>query len=175
MSVLFDLDNGGDGQVSVFVKFDARNGHWSIGDDPINLKEKNVIFCTKTLQTGWMRWVNNECQTEFTHDLTAGVAKPADDDEENKWKMAFQVDLLIDGERKTWSSSAIGVLKGLNELFPLIKSGGNPGQEPQLQYKGAEKQLVGKGTTHKPKFEVVGWVDVPDNESASGDIADNFD
>ena len=52
MSVLFDLDNGGDGQGSMFVKFDARNGMWSTGEDPINLKEKNVIFCTKNAANG---------------------------------------------------------------------------------------------------------------------------
>lgn len=177
MSVLFDLDNGGEGQTSMFVKFDARNGMWSTGEDPINLKEKNVIFCTKTLQTGWMRWVNGECQTEFSSDLVNKVAKPVDDDDDNKWKMAFQVELLIDGDRKTWSSNARGVLAGLNELFAQINAGGGkPGQEPQLQYKGAEKQMIGKGTTHKPKFEVIGWVDVADDdEGAASDIADNFD
>lgn len=179
MSVLFDLDNGGESTTSLFVKFDARNGMWSTGEDPINLKEKNVIFCTKTLQTGWMRWVNGDCQTEFSYDLVNKIAKPADDsdDPQQRWKQAFSVELLIDGDRKIWSSSAIGVLRGLQELYPQISAGGGkPGQEPQIQYKGAEKQTIGKGTTHKPKFEVIGWVDVADDdEGAASDIADNFD
>ena len=124
-----------------------------------------------------MRWVNGDCQTEFSSDLVNKIPKPVDDDDENKWKMAFQVELLIDGDRKTWSSNARGVLEGLNELFAQINAGGGkPKQEPQIQYKGAEKQMIGKGTTHKPKFEVIGWVDVADDDdAAASDIADNFD
>lgn len=161
---------------SLFIKFDARSGFWTSGEDPVDMKKATVLVDIETMQTGWMRWQNGQPQREMTHDLKGKIAKPEDDDPDNKWKMAFEVDLIVDGERKVWSSTATGVLMGVNDLWALINANPQAGKLPHVKYTGATKKIFGKGQSHTPNFELVGWVDRPalSDSDDVGTVADDF-
>ena len=146
-----------------YIRFKPSLNQWLVDGDEIDLK--GLAIDPESLRTGWGK-ITEGAAPEWSWDERPGV-KGTQPSSEHKRGFSVMVYLAAHGWRE-WTTTGSGPKMGLEAVWPAIHNGAasNPSKVAKVKYNGATAQAVGKGQTRVPQFELVGWMDRPDGETA---------
>ena len=158
---------GGDGEFTVYVKYNAKAGRWYTKDDAPNAAEFEVVnmtavFDIPNLKTGWFLFqAGSAPDKSINAQLSAWGAKPSD-----AHKRGFQINLFSDknllGVRE-FASTAGSVIEAMNGLYDawLAAPEAAQGKLPVVRCAGVLPVTGKHGVNYAPVLEIVAWVDRP--------------
>lgn len=159
MSILGLSSNSGDEQTgSLFIKFMPSANAWSEGKTEFEMKDVKIVFDMDSVKTGWMKWGEDGAAPDKVWAEKAGakLASPGDG-----YKLAFQIELTLDDERRIWESNGTGPVMGLDAIYDEMAQTREGDKLPLCQYTGSTPAKIGKGSTRIPEFKIVEWVERP--------------
>lgn len=143
----------------LYIKYKAHEKVWAEGTDPFDMGKCKIICDMDSVRTGWMYWTDVKGappEKAFGSAVGEKIAQPG-----RQYDMAFQCEFSLNGERKIWESSQKGALIGFDDLFEQMSAAREGNKLAQLQWEGAERIAIGKGSTSIPKWSILGWVERP--------------
>jgi hypothetical protein len=158
---------GGDGEFTVYVKYNAKAGRWYTKDDAPNAAEFEVVnmtavFDIPNLKTGWFLFQAGSAPDKAINaSLSAWGPKPSD-----AHKRGFQINLFSDknllGVRE-FASTAGSVIEAMNGLYVayLAAHEAAQGKLPVVRCAGVLPVTGKHGVNYAPVLEIVAWVDRP--------------
>ena len=158
---------GGDGEFTVYVKYNAKAGRWYTKDDQPNATEFEVVnmtavFDIPNLKTGWFLFQAGSAPDKAINpQLAAWGPKPSD-----AHKRGFQINLFSDknllGVRE-FASTAGSVIEAMNGLYDawLAAPEAAQGKLPVVKCAGVLPVTGTHGVNYAPVLEIVAWVDRP--------------
>jgi hypothetical protein len=158
---------GGDGEFTVYVKYNAKAGRWYTKDDQPNATEFEVVnmtavFDIPNLKTGWFLFQAGSAPDKaINSQLSAWGPKPSD-----AHKRGFQINLFSDknllGVRE-FASTAGSVIEAMNGLYDvwLVAPEAAQGKLPVVKCAGVLPVTGKHGVNYAPVLEIVAWVDRP--------------
>jgi len=158
---------GGDGEFTVYVKYNAKAGRWYTKDDAPNAAEFEVVnmtavFDIPNLKTGWFLFQAGSAPDKAINpQLSAWGPKPSD-----AHKRGFQINLFSDknllGVRE-FASTAGSVIEAMNGLYDawLAAPEATQGKLPVVRCAGVLPVTGKHGVNYAPVLEIVAWVDRP--------------
>ena len=158
---------GGDGEFTVYVKYNAKAGRWYTKDDAPNAAEFEVVnmtavFDIPNLKTGWFLFQAGSAPDKAINaSLSAWGPKPSD-----AHKRGFQINLFSDknllGVRE-FASTAGSVIEAMNGLYDawLAAPEAAQGKLPVVKCAGVLPVTGKHGVNYAPVLEIVAWVDRP--------------
>ena len=158
---------GGDGEFTVYVKYNAKAGRWYTKDDAPNAAEFEVVnmtavFDIPNLKTGWFLFQAGSAPDKAINaSLSAWGPKPSD-----AHKRGFQINLFSDknllGVRE-FASTAGSVIEAMNGLYDayLAAPEAAQGNLPVVRCAGVLPVTGKHGVNYAPVLEIVAWVDRP--------------
>ena len=158
---------GGDGEFTVYVKYNAKAGRWYTKDDQPNATEFEVVnmtavFDIPNLKTGWFLFQAGSAPDKAINaSLSAWGPKPSD-----AHKRGFQINLFSDknllGVRE-FASTAGSVIEAMNGLYDayLAAPEATQGKLPVVKCAGVLPVTGKHGVNYAPVLEIVAWVDRP--------------
>lgn len=158
---------GGDGEFTVYVKYNAKAGRWYTKDDAPNSAEFEVVnmtavFDIPNLKTGWFLFQAGSAPDKAINaQLSAWGPKPSD-----AHKRGFQINLFSDknllGVRE-FASTAGSVIEAMNGLYDayLAAPEAAQGKLPVVRCAGVLPVTGKHGVNYAPVLEIVAWVDRP--------------
>lgn len=158
---------GGDGEFTVYVKYNAKAGRWYTKDDAPNAAEFEVVnmtavFDIPNLKTGWFLFQAGSAPDKAINaQLSAWGPKPSD-----AHKRGFQINLFSDknllGVRE-FASTAGSVIEAMNGLYDayLAAPEAAQGKLPVVRCAGVLPVTGKHGVNYAPVLEIVAWVDRP--------------
>jgi hypothetical protein len=147
-----------------YIRFKPSLNQWLVDGEEIDLK--GLLIDPSSLKTGWGK-ISEGAAPEWQWDERPGV-KGHQPDPEYKRGFSVMVYLSAHGWRE-WTTTGSGPKMGLEAVWPAIHNGAssNEGKVAKVKYNGAVAQAIGKGQTRVPQFELVGWADRPEGETAA--------
>ena len=158
---------GGDGEFTVYVKYNAKAGRWYTKDEAPNAAEFEVVnmtavFDIPNLKTGWFLFQAGSAPDKAINaQLSAWGPKPSD-----AHKRGFQINLFSDknllGVRE-FASTAGSVIEAMNGLYDawLAAPEATQGKLPVVRCAGVLPVTGKHGVNYAPVLEIVAWVDRP--------------
>jgi hypothetical protein len=158
---------GGDGEFTVYVKYNAKAGRWYTKDDAPNAAEFEVVnmtavFDIPNLKTGWFLFQAGSAPDKAINaQLSAWGPKPSD-----AHKRGFQINLFSEknllGVRE-FASTAGSVIEAMNGLYDawLAAPEATQGKLPVVRCAGVLPVTGKHGVNYAPVLEIVAWVDRP--------------
>jgi hypothetical protein len=157
---MLDLDNGSGGE---YIRFKPSANAWYVDGEEIDLK--GLSLDPASMRTGWGLIQEGEAP-QWVWDEQLGVKGKRP---EGEYKRGFSVMVYLkDHGWREWSSNGAGVNQGIGAIWPAIHEGQakNKGKVAGLKYNGSTAQRIGKGPTRIPNFELIRWVDTPNEPAA---------
>ncbi len=173
-----DAPKTGEGNFTVFVKYDAKAGRWFTKEDEkdaplFEVKDMTAMFDMDSLQTGWFLFAAGMAPVkQFDPSLTEAGSKP-----EGKFKRGFQLNVYSEknllGLREFGSTAGV-VIEAMNTLHDhwLAGRGDNPGKLPVVKCVGIAPVIGSHGTNYQPQLEIVAWKDRPAEMSGTATKAE---
>lgn len=159
MSILGLSSNSGDEQTgSLFIKFMPSANAWSEGKTEFEMKDVKIVFDMDSVKTGWMKWGEDGAAPDKIWAEKAGAKLPTPGE---GYKLAFQIELTLNDERRIWESNGTGPVMGLDAIYDEMAQTREGDKLPLCRYTGSSPAKIGKGSTRIPEFEIVEWVERP--------------
>jgi hypothetical protein len=158
---------GGDGDFSVYVKYNAKAGRFYTKKDEkdapeFEVTDFTVVFDMDSLKTGWFLFAAGVAPAKtFDPSLVEAAPKPGEG-----FKRGFELNVFspknLLGLRE-FSSTAGVVIESMNALYDAWMAGkaSNSGKLPVVKCVGVHPITNKHGTNYQPQFEIVNWVDRP--------------
>lgn len=172
---LMQANTGGDGDFTVYCKYNAKAGRWYTKEDKPEAEEYEVqnltaVFDFATVKTGWFLFAAGVAPAKtFDPSLTEVAPKPGDG-----FKRGFEVRLFSDknlGGVREFSSTANAVIEAINPMFDayLAAPESKEGKLPVIKCVKVLPVIGKHGTNYQPVFEIVKWVDRPAELAGAND------
>lgn len=158
---------GGDGNFTIYLKYNAKAGRWYTKDDKPEAAEYEVtdmtaVFDLQNVRTGWFLFAAGVAPVkQFDPSLTEAAAKPGEG-----FKRGFEVNVFsgknIGGVRE-FASTAGAVIDSINSLYDAYEIAPEraQGKLPVVKCTGVNPVTGKHGTNYSPTLEIVAWVDRP--------------
>ena len=159
--------NSGEGNFTVYIKYNAKAGRWYTKEDKPEAEEYEVtnvtgIFDLANVRTGWFLFAAGVAPAKtFDPSLAEAAPKPGDG-----FKRGFEVAVFSDknfGGLREFSSTASVVIDAINPLYDAYMAAPERGQGklPVVKCAGVLPVTGKHGTNYQPQFEIVAWADRP--------------
>ena len=158
---------GGEGNFTVYVKYNAKAGRWYTKEDKPEAAEFEVtnmtaVFDIPNIKTGWFLFAAGVAPAKtYDPSLSQAAAKPGDG-----FKRGFELNVFSDknlmGVRE-FSSTAGAVIESMNALYDAYMAApeSKTGKLPVVKCVGVHPITGKHGTNYQPQLEIVGWTDRP--------------
>lgn len=167
---------GGDGNFTVYLKYNAKAGRWYTKDDKPEASEYEVtnmtaVFDFPNIKTGWFLFAAGVAPAKtFDPSLSEAAAKPGDG-----FKRGFEINVFSDkniGGKREFASTAGAVIDSMNALYDayIANPESKAGKLPVVKCVGVLPVTGKHGTNYQPQLEIVGWTERP-AELGNGDTA----
>lgn len=172
---------GGGGDITPFVKYDARAGRFFRNDrsevngtytnTPVDITSTfKAVLDLENVEVGYLRFAAGSAPEFQLVKLGQPMPpRPAD----AKWKQGVRVMMKLHqtcgGDIRETSSNAAAFLKGIDELHTAYESqrGAQAGKLPIITLKTTIPVTSGSGdkksTNYQPVFEIIGWAPRPND------------
>lgn len=151
---------------SPFIRFSVENNEWlmstATGDlEPIDWNSP-VVVDVESVQQGWLKLEGGRDWIEWPDNQP--TEKPNDMYRQGFVLKFYSSKLFDDEPVREFSASGAGVTEFLKKLYAESESSGNfgSGKVPAIKVLKATPVRIGKGPSKIPQFEIVKWVDRPD-------------
>jgi hypothetical protein len=157
-----DLDIGGSGEFTPYLKFNSKANQWSWRGEESEVQLDNPVFAMDlaNIQTAWLRFGEGEAPDRLV-DVGGRAPRPSD-----RHKRGFIVRVFsrqsFSGAGE-FSSNAIGVCNVVKELHRAYKeqAAGHQGQVPIVHVTGTDTFKGKFGSNYTPRLEIKTWVARP--------------
>lgn len=158
--------NIGGGGGNPFIRFKASINSWEKSNADSGTSEftwdSPAIFDVEHVQLGWL------LLAEGQRDWQAWPNNAQTPQPEGEYKRGFSCQVfskaLFGAEPvREFCTSASGCVEFIKELYNSCEANFGKGQVPVVKITGSRATKIGKGTTRIPTFEVVKWVDRPED------------
>jgi hypothetical protein len=158
---------GGDGNFTVYVKYNAKAGRWYTKEDKqdgveFEVTNMTAVFDIANIRTGWFLFAAGVAPAKtFDPSLAEAAAKPGDGFKRGFELLAFS-DKNLGGKRE-FSSTAGAVIESMNALYDAYVAApeSKAGKLPIVKCVGVHPITGKHGTNYQPQLEIVGWADRP--------------
>lgn len=165
---------GGDGNFTVYVKYNAKAGRWYTKKDEAEAVEYEVtnmtaVFDIPNIRTGWFLFAAGVAPAKtFDPSLTEAAPKPGEG-----FKRGFELEVFSDknlGGKREFSSTAGAVIESMNSLYDnyIAAPESKAGKLPVVKCVGVHPITGKHGTNFQPQLEIVGWADRPAELNGTG-------
>ncbi len=159
--------NSGDGDFTVYVKYNAKAGRWYTRKDEPNAEEYEVqnltaVFDMDNIKTGWFLFAPGAAPVKnYEPDLKTSIASPGEGFKHGFEIMVFSPNNL--GGVREFASTASVVKEAMNDLHTDWEANraANPGKLPVVKCVGVQAVVGKHGTNYRPQLEIVNWADRP--------------
>jgi hypothetical protein len=164
---------------NAFIRYSVEDNEWNRSSEdgslqPVDFASAPVLIDIEKIQQGWLKlqsgrdwlpWPNNDSTKVPQPDEKGADGKPV-------YKQGFSVmfystKLFGDEPARELCTSGAGLIKFVQALYGATESGFGEGKVPAVKITGSTKVKMGKGNSRIPTFEVVKWMDRPDELSAA--------
>lgn len=160
--------NTGDGNFTVYVKYNAKAGRWYTKKDEKDAPEYEVqnltaVFDMENIKTGWYIFAPGVAPIkEMNPDFMTWEPSPG-----KEFKQGFELNVFSEknmGGVREFASTATIVKESMNDLYDAwaASRGANPGKLPVVKCVGVSAVTGSHGTNYKPHFEIVSWAARPE-------------
>ena len=158
---------GGDGNFTVYVKYNAKAGRWSTKEDKpeaedFEVSDMTAVFDMPNIKTGWFLFAPGVAPVKtFDPSLTEAAGKPGEG-----FKRGFELNVFsgknLLGVRE-FSSTAGVVIEAMNALYDhwVAAPEAKAGKLPVVKCVKVHPVTNKHGTNYQPQLEIVSWVDRP--------------
>lgn len=169
----FIAASSGDGDFTVYVKYNAKAGRWYTRKDEKDAPEYEVqnltaVFDMENIKTGWFLLAPGVAPSKkMNADFMTWEASPGEGH-----KQGFQLNVFSDknlGGVREFLSTAQAVKEAMNDLYDdwTANKAANPGKLPVVKCVGVSAVTGQHGTNYKPQFEIVSWAPRPEGLGGS--------
>ena len=161
--------NSGGG--SPFVRFSVEDNEWlrstPDGDlQSVDMESNPVIIDIENIKQGWLNLQGGRDWIEWPDNDPTKMPKPSDAHRQGISVNFYSTKLFDDEATRELCSSQVGVLEFIKNLYNQAEPEFGKGKVPAVKLTDAKKVKLGKGNTRIPGFEIVKWVDRPDDLDA---------
>ena len=154
------------GSGSPFIRFSVEDNEWtrsSVDGDliPIDWKSPVVIDIEK-IQQGWLKLAGGRDWQPWPDNDPTSVERPSMEHKQGFAVKFFSTKLFDDEPVRELSSSGAGRIEFIKALYKAAEPGFGEGKVPVVKMLPAVKVRIGKGPSKIPQFEIVKWINVPD-------------
>jgi hypothetical protein len=164
---------GGDGNFTVYVKYNAKAGRWYTKEDKPESSEYEVtnmtaVFDIANIRTGWFLFAAGVAPAKtYDPSLSEAAPKPGDG-----FKRGFELEVFSEknlGGKREFSSTAGTVIESMNALYDgyMAAPESKAGKLPVVKCVGVHAITGKHGTNYQPQLEIVGWADRPSELGAA--------
>lgn len=161
--------NSGGG--SPFVRFSVEENCWlrSTPDGDlvnVDMESAPVVVDIEQIQQGWLNLQGGRDWVEWPGNDVTKCPKPSDAHRQGISVQFYSTKLFGDEPVRELCSSQVGVLEFVKKLYNDAESEFGKGKVPAIKIGDAVRVKLGKGGSRIPSFEIVKWVDRPDDLKA---------
>jgi hypothetical protein len=159
-----DLDIGGSGEFTPYLKYNSKSNQWSWRGEDGEVQLASPVFAMDltNIQTAWLRFDEGAAPDRLIDGADGRAPRPS-----NRHKRGFIVRVF---SRQSFhgvgefSSNAIGVCNALKELHQTYRSQAaeHRGQVPVVHVVGTSTFKGRFGSNFAPAFAIKAWVQRPD-------------
>ena len=159
-----DFDIGTTSNFEHYVNYKPGKGTWEMSTDNKNVPFDftKVVFDLNTMEMGWQLWPSGGSPV-WQMDVSPDTPLPKPDKD---WKRGFKVRIFSkalfgDYPVRLFANATTGGMRGMKELWQAYDAGKQAGKLPVVEFTGTTETKTDKGESHIPKFNIVKWVDAP--------------
>ncbi len=154
---------------NAYIRFMVRDNEWvmstATGDmETVDMSSAPVVVDIENIQLGWLKLEGGRDWLPWPDNVPTNVAKPSDAHDQG-FSVMFYSTKLFEGEPvRELSASGAGIrqfVMDVHEEAEKAKEFGS-GKVPAIKIGDAPKVKMGKNDTRVPKFEIVKWINRPD-------------
>jgi hypothetical protein len=165
--------NSGGG--SPFIRFSVEDNEWvrstPEGDlTPIDMLSTPVVIDIENIQQGWLALQGGRDWVEWPGNDVMKCPKPSDAHRQGISVQFYSTKLFGDESVRELCSSQVGILEFIKKLYNDAESEFGKGKVPAVKIGDATKIKIGKGNSRIPTFDIVKWVDRPDELDAGASV-----
>tara|TARA_Y100001973_G_C5171894_1_gene319590 strand:- start:623 stop:1153 length:531 start_codon:yes stop_codon:yes gene_type:complete len=157
-----NLSNPGQGDFTPSIKYNAKEGQWSVRNDDkdLDVNEFQAVFDLENIKTGWLRMMSGEAPN-FVSDpsLSEQASRPSDEH-----KRAFKVNIYsiqLGGVRE-WMANSMMATGAMARLYAEYEEKKEDGKAPVVDCGDQKKVPTKHGTNYEPLLVLLKMVKRPD-------------
>jgi hypothetical protein len=141
MSILGLSSNSGDEPTgSLFINFMPSVNGWKEGQTEFEMRGVKIVFDIDSVKTGWMKWAEDKSTPpDKVWAEKAGAKLPSPGE---GYKLAFQIELTLNDERRIWSSNGTGAVMGLDAIYDEMARTREGDKLPLCRYTGSSPAVI---------------------------------
>lgn len=154
-----------------FIRYSSNEDLWSrsteeSGMTDIDMVEGKLpapmIVDVENIQMGWLMLAVGQRDWQPFPSVNEQIEKPSDDYKQGFSVKVYSKKLFDDAPLREFCSSGAGLLMFIQKLYNECESDFGKGKVPVVQIYKTPTMKLGKGNTRNPKYEIVKWVDRPE-------------
>ena len=161
---------------NAFIRFMVTDNEWvmsgAAGMETVDMSSAPVVIDIENIQLGWLKLEGGRDWQPWENNTPPdGKQPPTDKHEQGFSVMFYSTKLFADEPVRELSASGAGIrqfVMDVHEEAEKAKEFGS-GKVPAIKIGEAPKVKMGKNSSRVPKFEIVKWINRP--EDLAGDVA----
>tara|TARA_B100001057_G_C22662197_1_gene876402 strand:- start:364 stop:966 length:603 start_codon:yes stop_codon:yes gene_type:complete len=154
---------------NAYIRFMVRDNEWvmstATGDtEKVDMSSAPVVVDIENIQLGWLKLEGGRDWLPWPDNVSTNVAKPSDAHNQGFSVKFFSNRIFDDQPVRELSASGAGIRQFVmdvhEEAEKAIEFGS--GKVPAIKIGDAPKVKMGKNDTRVPQFEIVKWINRPD-------------
>lgn len=156
---------------SPFIRYSVEDNEWvrstaEGGLEAVEMEGATVIVDVENIQQGWLKLSGGREWVEWPNNDPTKCPRPSDAHKQGFSVMFYSSKLFGDEPAREFCTSGTGAIEFIKKLYGEAEKGFGKGQVPAIKITGSTKVKIGKGNTRIPEFEILKWVDRPDELGA---------
>lgn len=168
MPLMLPVENSG----MPFIRYSSNEDLWTHSTEDGGMKDIDMvdgklpapmIIDVENIDMGWLMLATGARDWQPWPSVDAQTERPSED-----YKVGFSVrvyskKLFDDAPLREFCSSGAGLLMFIKALYNECEGEFGKGKVPVVQIHKTPTMKLGKGNTRNPKYEIVKWVDRPED------------
>lgn len=170
MPLNFIQETGG----NAFVRYMVRDNEWQMssaaGMETFDMSSAPVVVDIENIQLGWLKLEGGRDWLPWPKNDPQQVTKPSDAHNQGFSVMFYSTKLFEDEPVRELSASGAGIRQFVMDLYEEAEKAKEfgSGKVPAVKITDGKKVKMGKNDSRVPQFEIVKWINRPDE--LSGDV-----
>jgi len=148
-----------------FIRYKSQKDQWEIDNQKVDLKP--FVIDPNKIKLGWLHISQGSYDAHWFANASQPIPRPDGIDPDGKplYKEAFSCELYNkELGLNEWSSNSYGARVGFDQLYQDILKGllDNKDKVPVIEYKNSEELVLKRGSSRKPTFNIMKWIDMPE-------------
>ena len=172
MPLMLAVENSG----MPFIRYSSNEDLWSHSTENDGMMDIDMvdgklpapmIIDVENINMGWLMLAVGQRDWQPFPSVNEQTEKPGDDYKQGFSVKVYSKKLFDDAPLREFCSSGAGLLMFIQKLYNECEAEFGKGKAPVVQIFKTPTMKLGKGNTRNPKYEIVKWVDRPEEMLAA--------